>query len=97
MTAYIGTSIPGQTSDGHSYLYSVQTGSGVPVGTPATLSAFTLTPATVVGGNASRGTVTLTAPHPVAARWFPDQRQFCGGSSSSVGHGQRGTTGRHSL
>ena len=63
-TAYIGTSIPGQTSDGHSYLYSVQTGSGVPVGTPATLSTFTLTPATVVGGNASRGTVTLTAPAP---------------------------------
>ena len=63
-TAYIGTSIPGQTSDGYSYLYSVQTGSGVPVGTPATLSTFTLTPATVVGGNASRGTVTLTAPAP---------------------------------
>jgi len=61
-TAYIGTSIPGQTSDGYSYLYSVQTGSGVPVGT--TLSTFTLTPATVVGGNASRGTVTLTAPAP---------------------------------
>jgi len=63
-TAYIGTSIPGQTSNGHSYLYSVQTGSGVPVGTPATLSAFTLTPATLVGGNASRGTVTLSAPAP---------------------------------
>ncbi|HEX3093751.1 MAG TPA: hypothetical protein VHW72_14055, partial [Candidatus Angelobacter sp.] len=63
-TAYIGTSIPGQASDGHSYLYSVQTGSGVPVGTPATLSTFTLTPATLVGGNTSKGTVTLSAPAP---------------------------------
>ena len=63
-TAYIGTSIPGQGADGYSYLYSVQTGSGAPVGTPATLSTFTLTPATLVGGNTSRGTVTLTAPAP---------------------------------
>jgi len=63
-TAYIGTSIPGQTSNGYSYLYSVQTGSSAPVSTPATLSSFTFTPATLVGGTSSQGAVTLSAPAP---------------------------------
>jgi putative pyrroloquinoline-quinone-binding quinoprotein/IPT/TIG domain-containing protein len=62
-TAYIGTSIPGQTADGHSFLYSVVTGSA-PAIAPATLTSFTLNPATVVGGNASSGTVALSAPAP---------------------------------
>jgi hypothetical protein len=62
-TAYIGTAISGQASDGYSYLYSVQTGSA-PVTAPATLSSFKLTPATVVGGSTSTGTVTLSAPAP---------------------------------
>jgi hypothetical protein len=62
-TAYIGTAITGQASDGYSYLYSVQTGSA-PVTAPATLSSFKLTPATVVGGSTSTGTVTLSAPAP---------------------------------
>lgn len=62
-TAYIGTSIAGQTENEYSYLYSVQTGSG-PTTQPATLSAFTLNPTAVVGGNTSKGTVTLSAPAP---------------------------------
>ena len=62
-TAYIGTSIAGQTDNEHSYLYSVQTGSA-PATNPGTLSSFTLNPAAVVGGNASKGTVTLSAPAP---------------------------------
>ena len=62
-TAYIGISIAGQTENGYSYLYSVQTGSG-PATQPATLSAFTLNPTAVVGGNTSKGTVTLSAPAP---------------------------------
>lgn len=62
-TAYIGTSIAGQTENEYSYLYSVQTGSG-PATQPATLSAFTLNPTAVVGGTTSKGTVTLSAPAP---------------------------------
>jgi len=62
-TAYIGTSIAGQTANEYSYLYSVQTGSG-PATQPATLSAFTLNPTAVVGGNTSKGSVTLSAPAP---------------------------------
>src|SRR6478736_2686742 len=62
-TAFIGTSIPGQTSDGYSYLYSVQTGSA-PATAPATLSSFSLNPTSVTGGNTSKGTVTLTAAAP---------------------------------
>jgi hypothetical protein len=62
-TAYIGTSIAGQTENEYSYLYSVQTGSG-PATQPASLSAFTLNPTAVAGGNSSKGTVTLSAPAP---------------------------------
>jgi IPT/TIG domain/PQQ-like domain len=62
-TGYIGTSIAGQTVNEHSYLYSVQTGSA-PATQAATLTAFTLNPAAVVGGNTSKGTVTLSAPAP---------------------------------
>jgi IPT/TIG domain-containing protein/putative pyrroloquinoline-quinone-binding quinoprotein len=62
-TAYIGTSIAGQTADPYSYLYSVQTGSA-PTTAPATLSTFTLNPGTVAGGTASQGTVTLSAAAP---------------------------------
>ena len=63
-TAYIGTSIAGQTANEYSYLYSVQTGSAPAAGKPATLSAFALSPTAVVGGNTSKGTVTLSAPAP---------------------------------
>ena len=59
-TAYIGTSIAGQTGIGYSYLYSVQTGSSSTV----TLSTLTLNPTTVVGGRTSAGTVTLSGPAP---------------------------------
>jgi hypothetical protein len=62
-TAYIGASIAGQTENEYSYLYSVQTGSG-PATQPATLSAFTLNPTAVAGGNTSKGTITLSAPAP---------------------------------
>jgi len=58
-TAYIGTSIAGQTSNGYSYLYSVQTGNSV-----VSLTSLALTPTTVKGGTSSRGTVTLSAPAP---------------------------------
>jgi hypothetical protein len=60
-TAYIGTSIAGQTSNGYSYLYSVQTGNAV-----VSLASLALNPATVKGGTSSRGTVTLTGPAPAA-------------------------------
>ena len=46
-TAYIGTSIAGQPSNGYSYLYSIQTGNGA--GT-VSLSSLTLNPTTVKGG-----------------------------------------------
>jgi hypothetical protein len=60
-TAYIGTSIPGQSSNGYSYLYSVQTGNGIG---GVSLSSLTLNPTTVKGGTPSRGTVTLSGPAP---------------------------------
>lgn len=60
-TAYIGTSIAGQASNGYSYLYSVQTGSG---GGGVTLASLTLNPAVVKGGTPSQGTVALTGPAP---------------------------------
>jgi outer membrane protein assembly factor BamB len=60
-TAYIGTSIAGQTSNGYSYLYSVQTGN---VQTGISLSSLTLNPTTVKGGIPSQGTVTLSGPAP---------------------------------
>ena len=59
LTAYIGTSIAGQTSNGYSYLYSVQTGS-----TTVSLASLVLSPTTVKGGTASHGTVTLSGPAP---------------------------------
>ena len=59
-TAYFGTSVPGQSGVGYSYLYSVQTGSSSTV----TLSSLTLNPTTVKGGVSSQGTVTLSAPAP---------------------------------
>jgi hypothetical protein len=60
-TAYIGTLIGGQPSNGYSYLYSVQTGdSGVGV----SLSSLTLNPTTVKGGSPSQGTVTLSGTAP---------------------------------
>jgi hypothetical protein len=55
-TAYIGTSIAGQTSNGYSYLYSVQTSSAV------SLTSIALNPTTVKGGTSSQGTVTLSGP-----------------------------------
>ncbi|HEY5176475.1 MAG TPA: PQQ-binding-like beta-propeller repeat protein [Terriglobales bacterium] len=58
-TAYIGTSIAGQSGIGYSYLYSVQTGNSA-----VTLSSLTLNPTTVVGGAPSTGTVTLSGPAP---------------------------------
>jgi len=61
LTAYIGTSIPGQISNGYSYLYSVQVGIG---GGSLSLSALRLNPTTVKGGTSSQGTVTLTGPAP---------------------------------
>jgi outer membrane protein assembly factor BamB len=60
-TAYIGTSIAGQTSNGYSYLYSVQTGN---VQTGVSLSSITLNPTVVKGGTSSRGTVTLSGSAP---------------------------------
>jgi len=60
-TAYIGTSIAGQTSNGYSYLYSVQTGT---LQTGVSLSSVTLNPTIVKGGVSSRGTVTLSGPAP---------------------------------
>jgi hypothetical protein len=60
-TAYIGTSIPGQPSNGYSYLYSVQTRGGVG---GLALSSLTLNPTTVKGGRSSNGTVTLSRPAP---------------------------------
>lgn len=60
-TAYIGTSIAGQTSNGYSYLYSVQTGSGV---AGVSLSSLMLSPTLVKGGTPSQGTVTLSRPAP---------------------------------
>ena len=60
-TAYIGTSIPGQSSNGYSYLYSVQTGSG---GTGVSLSSLTVNPSVVKGGIPSQGTITLSGPAP---------------------------------
>jgi len=55
-TAYIGTSIAGQTSNAYSYLYSVQTSSAV------SLTSIALNPTTVKGGTSSQGTVTLSGP-----------------------------------
>jgi len=60
-TAYIGTSIPGQPSDGYSYLYSVQTGGG---GVGISLSSLTTNPTIVKGGTTAQGTVTLSGPAP---------------------------------
>jgi IPT/TIG domain/PQQ-like domain len=59
-TVYIGTSIPGQISDGYSYLYSVQIGAAA----QATLASLVLNPASLVGGNSSIGTVTLSGAAP---------------------------------
>jgi hypothetical protein len=59
-TAYIGTSIPGQASDGYSYLYSVQTGTA----SAPSLASLVMNPNAVVGGSPSLGTVTLTAAAP---------------------------------
>ena len=61
-TAYIGTSIAGQSSNGYSYLYSVQVGGGG--GGGVVLSSLTLNPLTVKGGTQSQGTVTLSGPAP---------------------------------
>ena len=62
-TAYIGTSIAGQVSDGYSYLYSVQTGSAV-AGGSLSLSSLTANPIAVKGGISSRVTVTLSGSAP---------------------------------
>lgn len=61
-TAYIGTSIAGQPSNGYSYLYSIQTGGG---GGTVSLSSLTLNPTIVKGGTPSQGTVTLSGAAPV--------------------------------
>jgi len=60
-TAYIGTAIGGQPSNGYSYLYSVQTEGG---GGGVSLSKLTLNPTAVKGGMPSQGTVTLSGPAP---------------------------------
>jgi hypothetical protein len=60
-TAYIGTSVAGQPSNGYSYLYSIQTGGG---GGTVSLSSLTLNPTSVKGGTSSQGTVTLTGAAP---------------------------------
>lgn len=59
-TAYIGTSIAGQASDGYSYVYSLQTGNSSGV----SLASLTLAPTSVVGGKNSKGTVSLSGPAP---------------------------------
>jgi hypothetical protein len=59
-TAYIGTSIPGQPSNGYSYLYSVQTGKN----TTVSLSSLRLNPTSVKGGTLSKGTLTLSGAAP---------------------------------
>ncbi len=61
-TAYIGTSIPGQSSEGFSYLYSVQTGTSASAS--PSLASFTLAQTAVVGGRSSTASVTLSAPAP---------------------------------
>ena len=63
-TAYIGTSIAGQASDGYCYLYSIQTGGGSPLPATVALSTLSLSPGTVKGGSSSKGTVTLTGRAP---------------------------------
>jgi hypothetical protein len=60
-TAYIGTSIAGQSSNGYSYLYSVQTGNAQ---TGVSLSSLMLNPTAVKGGTPSQATVTLSGPAP---------------------------------
>jgi hypothetical protein len=59
-TAYIGTLIGGQPSNGYSYLYSVQTAR-----TAVSLSSLTLNATNVKGGTSSQGTVTLSGAAPV--------------------------------
>jgi outer membrane protein assembly factor BamB len=61
-TAYIGTSIAGQPSNGYSYLYSIQTGNGGTV----SLASLALNPTTVKGGVPSQGIVTLSGPAPAS-------------------------------
>jgi hypothetical protein len=58
-TAYTGTYVAGQTSNGYSYLYSVQAEN---VG--VSLASVSLNPATIKGGTSSQGTVTLSGPAP---------------------------------
>jgi len=62
-TVYIGTSIPGQSSDGFSYIYSVQTGTNA--STNASLASLTLTPTSVVGSKSATATITFSAPAPI--------------------------------
>lgn len=88
-TAYIGTSIAGQPSNGYSYLYSVQTGSG---GTPAvTLSTTKLSfPKTVIGATSSpksvkltnTGTATLNISSITASGDFAISNNTCGATVS---------------
>jgi hypothetical protein len=59
-TAYVGSSIPGQSSNGYSYLYAFDTSSASSV----SAASVTLNPSTVTGGTSSQGTVTLTGPAP---------------------------------
>ncbi|HET7206185.1 MAG TPA: PQQ-binding-like beta-propeller repeat protein [Terriglobales bacterium] len=89
-TAYMGTSIAGQISNGYSYLYSVQLGaSGV------SLARLTLNPTTVKSGTPSQGSVTLTGPAPAGgivvtvtsnrkAAMVPPSITIPAGSSSAV-------------
>lgn len=62
LTAYIGTSIPGQNpADEYCYLYALDTGSG---GSAVSLASLTLNPTSVKGGTPSQGTVSLSGPAP---------------------------------
>ena len=59
-TAYVGSSIAGQSVNAYSYLYAFDTSSASSV----SAASVTLNPSTVTGGTSSQGTVTLTGPAP---------------------------------
>lgn len=69
-TAYVGMDVNSYAADPYTYLYAIDTlQPPAPAPTPppapaAALSTLTLSPASVTGGNASQGTVTLSAPAP---------------------------------
>lgn len=60
-TVYFGTTIPAQVNDPYCYVYAVDT---TGAGGASLLSSVTMSPASVVGGGATTGTVTLSGPAP---------------------------------